>query len=208
MSTISDTKQLKKYVTRLEEPPATRALFGDVRFAWIWLIIRIYVGYAWLMAGWGKLFSPAWTGEKAGAAISGFVAGALQKTTGEHPDVQGFYAWFLQNLVQPYPVFWSYLVVIGEILVGIGLILGIFTGIAAFFGAFMNINYLLAGTVSVNPVLFILSMFLVLAWRTAGWWGLDRWILPALGTPWRPGLVYKNGESNTIEGEVQPAGLD
>jgi len=30
-----------------------------------------------------------------------------------------------------------------------------------------------------------------LAWKTAGWWGLDRWILPALGTPWRPGLIFR-----------------
>ena len=132
----------------------------------------------------------------------------MAKTVGEHPDVQGFYAWVLQNLVQPYPVVWSYLIVFGEILVGIGLILGIFTGIAAFFGAFMNLNYLLAGTVSVNPVLFILSLFLILAWRTAGWWGLDRWILPALGTPWRPGLVFAKRDGVAFEGETQPAGLD
>ncbi len=208
MATISDTKQLKRYVTRLEEPPISRALFSDVRWAWIWLILRLYVGYEWLMAGWGKLFNPAWTGSKAGAAISGFTQGALAKTAGEHPDVQGFYAWFLQNLVQPYPVFWSYLVVLGEILVGVGLILGIFTGIAAFFGAFMNLNYLLAGTVSVNPVLFIISLFLILAWRTAGWWGLDRWILPVLGTPWRPGLVFAERRGKEFEGETQPAGMD
>ena len=208
MTTISDTQQLKKYVTRLEEPPASRALFGDVRLAWLWLILRLFVGYEWLRAGWGKLFSPAWTGSKAGAAISGFVQGALSKTAGEHPDVQGFYAWFLQHLVQPFPVFWSYLIVFGEILVGIGLILGIFTGIAAFFGAFMNINYLLAGTVSVNPVLFIISLFLILAWRTAGWLGLDRWILPVLGTPWRPGLVFAERRGRDFEGETQPAGMD
>jgi thiosulfate dehydrogenase [quinone] large subunit len=208
MTTITDTKQLKKYVTRLEEPPATRALFGDVRFGWIWLILRLFVGYEWLMAGWGKLSNPAWIGSKTGVAISGFAQGALAKTAGDHPDVQGFYAWFLQHLVQPYPAFWSYLIVFGEILVGIGLILGIFTGIAAFFGAFMNLNYLLAGTVSVNPVLFIISLFLILAWRTAGWWGLDRWILPALGTPWRPGLVFAERGGKEFEGEIQPAGLD
>ena len=23
--------------------------------------------------------------------------------------------------------------------------------------------------------------------RTAGWWGVDRWLLPMLGTPWSPG---------------------
>jgi len=51
----------------------------------------------------------------------------------------------------------------------------------------MNVNYLMAGTVSTNPLLFVLATWLVLAWRVAGWWGLDRWLLPRLGTPWAPG---------------------
>jgi thiosulfate dehydrogenase [quinone] large subunit len=85
----------------------------------------------------------------------------------------------------------------GEFLVGVALILGIFTGIAAFFGSFMNMSYLLAGTVSVNPVLLLGATFIVLAWKTAGWWGLDRWVLPLLGTPWRPGLIFVNEPATT-----------
>lgn len=54
----------------------------------------------------------------------------------------------------------------------------------------MNANYPLAGTVSSNPILIILGTLLVLAWRNAGWIGLDRWLLPALGTPWQPGDVF------------------
>jgi len=183
--------QARQFVAGLSDPPVARALFSDVRWAWIWLILRLYLGWNWLEAGWGKVGSPAWTGDNAGAAITGFVNGALQKTAGEHPDVPGWYAWFLQTLVLPYPVFWSYLVVAGEVLVGIALIIGLFTGIAAFFGSFMNVSYLLAGTVSVNPILFIIATWLVLAWKTAGWWGLDRWVLPALGVPWRPGLIFR-----------------
>jgi len=41
--------------------------------------------------------------------------------------------------------------------------------------------------VSTNPLLFVGATLLMLAWKTAGWWGFDRWLLPALGTPWRPG---------------------
>lgn len=33
--------------------------------------------------------------------------------------------------------------------------------------------------------------WLVLAWKTAGWIGLDRWLLAALGTPWRPGRPFR-----------------
>jgi thiosulfate dehydrogenase [quinone] large subunit len=178
-------------VERIEDSPFTRSLFGDVRWAWIWLIIRLYVGWQWLEAGWGKLNNPAWTGSKAGTALTGFIQGALAKTGGAHPDVQAWYASFLQAFVLPNAAFWSYLVSWGEFLVGVALILGLFTGIAAFFGAFMNMNYLMAGAVSTNPILFLGALFLVLAWRTAGWWGLDRWLLPALGTPWRPGYIFE-----------------
>jgi thiosulfate dehydrogenase (quinone) large subunit len=64
---------LRNRVEGLEDPPVAKALFGDVRFAWLWLILRLYLGYQWLMAGLGKLGNPAWTGANAGAAVSGFV---------------------------------------------------------------------------------------------------------------------------------------
>ena len=189
-----DTQIERRFVTHLEEPPAARSLFGNVRWAWLWLILRLYVGYEWLSAGWGKLHNPAWVGSQAGTALSGFVNGALTKVSGAHPDVQSWYAWFLQHLVLPHAGVWSYAIAIGESLVGIALILGLFTGIAAFFGSFMNMNYLLSGAVSTNPILLLIAVLLVLAWRTAGWWGLDRWVLTALGTPWRPGLVFQPQE--------------
>ena len=83
------------------------------------------------------------------------------------------------------------MVAYGELLVGVALTLGLFTGIAAFFGGFMNMNYLFAGTVSTNPLLFLIQLFLILAWRVAGWYGLDRYILPLLGTPWDKGKLFK-----------------
>ena len=191
MSTQSNSAQGGTLV-RFEDPPVTKFLFSDVRLSWLWLIVRLYVGYEWFVAGWAKVQNPAWFGGSAGAALTGFVKGALTKSSGAHPDVQGWYAAFLQNMVLPNATFWSNFVVIGELLVGVALILGIFTGIAAFFGSFMNYNYLLAGTVSTNPILFLLAMLLILAWKTAGWLGLDHWILPLLGTPWTPGKVFKS----------------
>ena len=52
------------------------------------------------------------------------------------------------------------------------------TGVAAFFGVFVNANFILAGSLGVNPALVILGLFLVVAWRNAGWIGLDRWFIP------------------------------
>ncbi len=180
---------VRKSHLEIPEPNISKFLFADTRLAPLWTLVRLYVGYEWLMAGWGKLTNPAgvWVGEKAGTAVTGFLGGALTKTDGAHPDVQGYYAWFLQHIALPNATLFSYLVTFGEIAVGIALILGLFTGIAAFFGGFMNASYLLAGTVSTNPLLFILAMLLILAWRTAGYWGLDYWVLPRIGVPGTPG---------------------
>jgi len=174
----------------MKDPPTAEWLFGNSQSSWIWLLVRLYLGYVWLVAGWAKVGTDAWTGASAGKALGGFVAGALQKTGGAHPDVQSWYAAFLQNAVQTNPQFWSYLVAYGELFVGVALILGVLTGIAAFFGAFMNMNYLLAGTVSVNPQMFVLSIILILAWKVAGYLGADRYLLPMFGTPWRPRKIF------------------
>ncbi len=173
--------------SQIAEPALSKFLFADTRCSWLWLFVRVYVGYEWFMAGWNKLGSPAWTGDGAGSAVTGFLTGALQKTVGAHPDVPMWYAYFIEHVALPNAATFSYAVVYGEIAVGIALILGLFTGIAAFFGTFMNLNYLFAGTVSANPFMLLLQLFLILAWRTAGWIGLDRVALPLLGTPWQPG---------------------
>lgn len=179
-----------KAETRIPEPNITRFLFSDTRLAPVWLPVRVYVGYTWLTSGWEKLTNPAWMGAEAGTAISGFVSGALKLTSGEHPSVTAWYAAFLKNVVLPNAAFFSYLVIFGEISVGLALVTGIFTGIAAFFGGLMNAGFLLAGTVSTNPVLLILAAWLALAWRVAGHWGLDRWVLPRLGVPGAAGSLF------------------
>ena len=175
---------------QIPEPQLSKLLFADSRFAWFWLIVRLYVGWQWLSAGWEKLGSPVWTGNQAGVAIQGFLQAALLKASGAHPDVSGWYAALIQNVALPHAVAMSYIVTYSEIAIGIALILGLFTGMAAFMGSFWNMNYLFAGTVSINPLLFLLQLFLVLAWRSAGYYGLDKWLLPALGTPWQAGKVF------------------
>jgi thiosulfate dehydrogenase [quinone] large subunit len=107
-------------------------------------------------------------GKRGGRCRNRFAQGAPQQTTGEHPEVTGWYARFLESVVIPNTTLFSYLVTLGEILVGLGLIFGLFTGIAAFFGGFMNASFLFAGTAGANPLMVILATWLVLAWRVAG----------------------------------------
>src|SRR5437762_5745440 len=202
---MSITQIKPKEVIQIPEPPIARFLFADTRMAWLWLIVRLYVGYEWLTAGLDKLTGYSYTfdafGQKAGtpwvfgvhdgAAIKGFVAGALAQTGGAHPAVHGWYASFLQGVVLPNATLFAYLVTFGEVLIGLGLIFGVLTGIAAFFGVFMNLSFLLAGAVSINPVIGVLALFLVLAWRIAGFYGIDSYLLPLLGTPWTGTLAHR-----------------
>lgn len=181
--------------TQIPEPALSRFLFADTRISIIWLVIRLYIGYEWLVAGWAKVTNPVWMGPTAGPALQGFLMGSIKKTAGAHPDVSGWYAEFLKSFVLPNVTVFSNMVALGELLVGIALILGIFTGIAAFFGAFMNMNYLFAGTISTNPFMFLLQLFLIIGWRVAGFYGLDRYILPLLGTPWHKGKIFKSKKS-------------
>lgn len=173
---------------RFPEPAIAKFFLASEGSAAMWFIVRMEVGSEWLLAGWEKMQSPAWG--TSGKAIGGFVAGALAKTAGPNPAVQGWYAWFLQHAVQPNAGLFSFLVTYGEFAVGLGVLLGVLTGIAAGFGVLMNLNYLLAGTVSINPILGVFGLFLVFSWRVCGWIGGDRWLLPALGLPWKRGSWF------------------
>jgi len=157
--------------------------------------LRLWLGYQWLQAAWGKWTEGGWVGKGAGGAVKGFAQGAIAQTTGEHPQVTGWYADFLENVVIPNAWVFSYLVLFGETLVGIALVLGAFTGIAAFFGVFMNASYIFAGVAGANPLMAIVGILLILAWRVAGWWGLDRWILRAIGVPGEPGKLFDRRRS-------------
>jgi thiosulfate dehydrogenase (quinone) large subunit len=177
--------------SEIPEPNITRFLFADRRMAPVWLIFRLWLGYEWLHAAWGKWTEGGWVGGGAGGGVQGFAQGAIAQTAGEHPQVTGWYATFLKEVVIPNAALFSYLVILGETLVGLALILGAFTGIAAFFGVFMNASFIFAGSAGANPLMAIVAILLVLSWRVAGWWGLDRWILPAIGVPGAAGTLFR-----------------
>lgn len=178
-----------------EDPPFTRYLFNDTRFSWAWFLVRLYIGYTWLASGLGKVTNPGWT--QTGESLRSFwQASVAIPPAGKPPITFDWYRDFILFLLNGgHYVWFAKLVVVGELLIGTALILGAFVGIFAFLGAFMNWNFLMAGASSVNPVLFTLSILLVVAWKTAGWLGADRWLLPLLGTPWRPGVLFAEGET-------------
>jgi thiosulfate dehydrogenase [quinone] large subunit len=176
--------------TIVADPPLARLLFSDKRLAPVWFLVRMYVGFSWLDAGWHKIID---TGAKTNYIIDGAGMYAFWQRIAAVPVAPAkpvitydWYSGFIQFMVtNHWEGFFGKLIAFGETSVGIGLILGAFVGIAAVGGAFMNLNFMLAGSASTNPVLLLLGFLLVLAWKTAGYIGLDRYLLPILGTPWR-----------------------
>jgi len=197
----------------IEEPKFAAWLFGSPRAAWIWLVVRVWLGYQWLHAGFEKLTGTeggfftwhfAYTNDswlRSAKGLQGFTMYALSNA-GKGPNSAvnyGWYASFLRWLGHPGTAsFFAKVITFGEITIGIAMILGLFVGIAAFLGATLTVSFGLAGVAGVNPVFMIGEILLILAWRNAGYIGLDRYVLPALGTPWHKGKAFHHDE-------VQPA---
>lgn len=181
----------------VQDPPFAKFIFGNTAFAWVWLALRIWLGYQWVDASMHKITNPAWVGT--GEALKGYWVNAL-KTDPKPVIAFDWYRSFIQFMVDSQSYTWfAKLVAYGEFMIGVALILGAFVGIAAFFGAFMNWNFIMAGSASTNPLLLVAAVALVLAWKTAGYYGLDRVLLPLLGTPWKIGYLL-----NPVEQRLRP----
>lgn len=162
--------------------------------------MRLYVAYQWLDGFWEKFQSTAWMGPQ-GTGILAFWQSALGTSSSGTPVVTyGWYRDFIAFLVASHAEVWfAKVIVFGELAVGLGVLLGAFVGIAATFGLTMNMAFMLAGSTSSNPVLAVLEILLILAWKNAGYLGIDRWLLPALGTPWTQASVHARAS------QAQPA---
>jgi len=166
-------------------------LYRSRSAAILWLVVRLWLGYQWLNAGyqkiWGAEKSAFWFGS--GAGVKGFAtAGVAGSTSGKGGASYGWWAGFLHNFVIPNASWIGRFISLGEILIGVALILGLITGGAAIAGLALNIIYMFTGSAGVNPMYAILSVLLILAWRNAGWFGLDGlifrndWSMHRLGT--------------------------
>jgi thiosulfate dehydrogenase [quinone] large subunit len=179
---------------QVDDPVWWKLLLGNVYFSLLWLPIRFFVGREWLSSGEGKVRGDVW---KSGEGLAGYWTNAVAvPEEGRAAITYGWYRDFLQYMLDNnWNTWFADLVMWGEVLIGIGILVGALVGIAAFFGTVMNFSFQLAGTTSSNPVLFGLSVFLILAWKVAGYWGLDRYLLPMLGTPWHRGKIFEGTDT-------------
>ncbi|WP_338453384.1 DoxX family protein [Niallia oryzisoli] len=132
----------------------------------ILVLLRLYVGSTFLIHGWEKVSG-------GGFDASGFLQGAIN-----NPVVEGWWASFLEGVALPNISLFNFLVPWGEVLVGLGLILGCLTTAAAFFGVVMNFSFLFSGVANPNALMALIIVFILVAGANAGKYGLDRWVLP------------------------------
>ncbi|MFZ5631398.1 MAG: TQO small subunit DoxD [Bacillota bacterium] len=147
------------------------------RFSVVWTLLRIWIGWQWLQAGLHKISDPNWMAS--GAALKGYWAKAVGALPNSTPAIKyGWYKAFIQGLLDGEHYAWfAKVVVFGEILTGIALILGTLTVFSLIVGAFMNLNYMLAGSASSNPVMYTVAIILLIAGPAAYHYGIDRWLI-------------------------------
>ncbi len=149
---------------QVQDPTIVRVLQCDLRLAWVWLALRMALGWSWFDAGWRHLENPVRSADRSGPVQ--FVA-------------------------------------VAEIVFGIALILGLLTGLAAMFGGVLSVGTTATGAAFMMPVPLSITVVLILAWKTAGWVGFDRWLLPAMGMPWDGGSLFRTRSTSRPRGESQ-----
>ncbi|HLO12899.1 MAG TPA: DoxX family membrane protein [Pseudoneobacillus sp.] len=140
--------------------------------AGILTVLRLYIGYSWITAGFHKLAD--------GFDASGYLKGAIANPV-KGPDgalVYGWYVDFLKYFALPNVDIFNTIVPLGEFLIGLGLLLGCLTTAAMFFGLVMNFSFFLAGTVSHIPTDLFIGAIILFSGYNAGRIGLDRWVIP------------------------------
>jgi thiosulfate dehydrogenase (quinone) large subunit len=132
-----------------------------------WTAMRVWLGVMWIQAGVAKL----WGAENSaflhnnGAGVAGFAAHGAPA-----------YSWwgtFLHGFVVPNSGWIGILVAVGEFGIGIALVLGLFTRIAALGSLALLFTYVMSGTASVCAFYALFAIVILATWRTSSWIGVD-----------------------------------
>lgn len=133
-----------------------------------WLaILRIYLGYRWIMSGLEKVHS-GWL-----AAGDKLVAGASTSPIG--PNTPEWYASLVEKFIFPHALFFQTMITLSELAIGTCLVLGLFTMLASLGSLFMLINFMISG----SGDMWFFMVTLAICFSGAGHcFGLDRWAIP------------------------------
>lgn len=132
-----------------------------------WTAIRVWLGIMWLQAGVAKIWGSENSGflHNGGAGVAGFAAHGTPA-----------YSWwgsFLHSFVVPNAGWIAILVALTEFSIGVLLVSGLFTRVAAVASLGLLFTYVMSGTASVCAFYALAAIILLVMWRTAGFIGAD-----------------------------------
>ncbi|HQT99241.1 MAG TPA: DoxX family protein [Acidimicrobiales bacterium] len=132
-----------------------------------WTAMRVWLGVMWIQAGVSKLWgaeNPAFL-HNHGAAVAGFASHGVPA-----------YSWwgsFLRSFVVPNAGWIGIVVAVGEFAIGVALVLGLFTRLAAVGSLALLFTYVMSGAASVCAFYALIALVLLATWRTSSWIGID-----------------------------------
>ena len=174
---------------QLKDPRVITTLLGDTRMAMAWLVVRLWLGWVWFSDGRQKVTDAGWM--DGGEALRQYWTQAV--ATPVDPGVATVGSWYgavLRFMLDNHWYGWmGKAIAVSEVLLGLALLLGLFTGVAVLLGGLLTFSFLMAG--SADPLVFVLALGIAAAWKVAGYIGLDAYVLPRLGAPWRTGLFWE-----------------
>jgi thiosulfate dehydrogenase [quinone] large subunit len=132
-----------------------------------WTAMRVWLGIMWIQAGAAKLWGAESAGfiHNNGAGVAGFAAHGTPA-----------YSWwgtFLHGFVVPNAGWIGVLIAVAEFVIGIALVAGLFTRVAALGSLALLFTYVMSGTASVCAFYALFAIVILTMWRTSSWLGLD-----------------------------------
>jgi thiosulfate dehydrogenase (quinone) large subunit len=164
-----------------------------------WTAMRVWLGIMWIQAGAAKLWGAENPGflHNNGAAVAGFAAHGVPAYT--------WWGSFLHNFVVPNSGSIAILVAVAEFAIGVALVAGLFTRVAAVASLALLFTYVMSGTASVCAFYALFAIVILTMWRTSSWLGIDG--LAASYRQHHPGKTYfRISRGRGAAGTVTPVG--
>jgi thiosulfate dehydrogenase [quinone] large subunit len=143
-----------------EEQDLTGTVWDHLRGDAVILVpLRLFIGVGWLRAGVEKLVAPEWYG---GDGVREFIRAHIENGQAPFPA----YEFVMREVLFPLAIPIAVVVLFTQLLIGLMILLGLYTGPALIWGMFLNLNFILCG--AVNPSVFYIVIQVVLLRGQAG----------------------------------------
>ncbi|MBE0068164.1 FAD-dependent oxidoreductase [Thermoanaerobacterium thermosaccharolyticum] len=135
-----------------------------------WLsLMRVFLGLMWIISGIQHIQEGWLSSVKLSAGAS---AAPMQ-------NVPAWYGWFMEKFIFPHAIFFQSVITLSEIGIGLLLVAGLFTFIAALGTIFLHINFYLSGMATFNNWWYVITAIAIMGGAGRAF-GLDYYVMPWL----------------------------